>query len=149
MRILAIDPGTLCGWALSSDGQRTSGVWDLTPQREESPGFRYLRLERFLRILSQDSLPTIVVYELVERHAGTSAAHVYGAIVGIIQKYCAENKIPYKAIPNKTWKKIIVGNGNAKKEQILEYAKKRWPEITFQDQADAVCILQYALENVV
>ena len=149
MKVLALDPGTLCGFAVSDNGRIISGMWDLSPQREESPGFRYVKLERHLRLLLEEGRPDVVVYELVERHQGTSAAHVYGAIVGIFQKFCAENNIPYKAVPNKTWKKVVVGNGNAKKEAIFECAKRLWPEITTQDEADARCILKYALENVI
>lgn len=47
MRILGIDPGTSCGWAILDDGGRVaSGVWDLSPKRFEGGGMRYIRFER-------------------------------------------------------------------------------------------------------
>jgi Holliday junction resolvasome RuvABC endonuclease subunit len=44
-------------------------------------------------------------------------------------------------VQNKTWKKVTVGNGNATKSDILEYANKLWDtQFAEQDWADAACV---------
>lgn len=155
MKVLAIDPGTYCGWAFYKgdttkewEKQAVYGTWDLNPQRNESAGYRYLKLVAMLEAaLKEFGQPEVVYYEQVERHMGTSAAHVYGAIVGHIQSFCDARGIQYKGIPIQTWKKHSIGNGNAKKELIYETMKKTFPNLGLQDTADALGILKYVIEK--
>ena len=157
MKILVIDPGTWCGWAYY-EGENSPaieweehvnfGCWDLNPARGESVGYKYIKFVRYLEsFIRPTEKPDIVYYEQVERHAGTSAAHTYGAIVGHLQSFCDTNKIPYKGIPVQVWKKFSIGNGNAKKDKILEEMKKLFPKIQVQDEADALGILKYVIEK--
>lgn len=51
---------------------------------------------------------------------------------------------------NSRWKKQIVGNGNASKDQITAFVKKTWPRLYreakgVQDWMDASCIAQYGM----
>jgi len=51
-------------------------------------------------------------------------------------------------VNNKSWKKQIIGSGNASKGDIMTYAKNRWGDIfTEQDFADAACIAAWRKEN--
>ena len=147
MKILAIDPGTMCGWAYFDGSQTSYGAWDLYNKRDEGVGYRYIRFKHFLNKMKDEKGIDLIFYEEVKRHAGVSAAHMYGAIVGHLQVFCEENKIPYKSIPIGTWKKHSIGSGNANKEKVLEVIKKKYPEIEQQDAADALGILQYVLEK--
>ena len=153
-RILAIDPGTKCGWcvrvetpsgALSYD----SGVWDLGARRHEGGGMRFLRLRRLLGE-ALATKPDLVVYEEVRRHLGTDAAHVYGGIVAVISSECESREIPYTAIPVATVKKLATGKGNADKEKMVAAAQARWPGWEFEDdnEADARWIAECAAGEV-
>ena len=144
MKILAIDPGTHLGWAISG---LQSGTEDLSVKRYESQGMRFVKLERFLdRVLSEDI--ELVVYEDVARHLGVRAAHVYGGIESSIQRMCEERGINYVGVPVGTIKKHATGKGNSGKEKMLEVARGLWPEANIQDKdydrADALCLWQYA-----
>jgi Holliday junction resolvasome RuvABC endonuclease subunit len=51
-------------------------------------------------------------------------------------------------VNNKSWKKDILGKGNASKEDIMSYAKNRWGHIfEEQDFADAACIAAWRIEH--
>lgn len=52
------------------------------------------------------------------------------------------HNINYFGIENTSWKKDVVGNGRAKKEEIAEFTDARWPEAKLdeQDYKDAACI---------
>ena len=141
MRILAIDPGTHCGYALSPT---ESGVWDLSSGRHEGGGMRFVRLRNYL-IKACDSVD-MVAYEEVRRHLGTDAAHIYGGIVAIIQEHCELKEIPYQGVPVGTIKKFATGKGNSNKEAMLAAARKRWPEVNIVDdnQADALFLWAWA-----
>lgn len=140
MKILAIDPGTKCGWALSP---LESGVWDLSPKRHEGAGMRFVRLRKYLK----EVLPGVgmVAYEEVRGHKGTDAAHIYGGIVAIISEICEAKKIPYCGIPVGTIKKHATGKGNVSKDKMISSAAFRWPEIQIIDDnhADALWIFDY------
>jgi len=143
MRILAIDPGTKCGWAMGAD---ESGVWDLAVQRHESGGMRFVRLRRHL----EELLPLdLIVYEEVHRHLGTHAAHIYGGIIAIIQSFGEDHKIDFQGCPVGTIKKHATGKSTANKDAMVAAAARLFPEARLVDDnhADALCLLAWAWEK--
>ena len=152
MKILAIDPGTKCGYALSPF---ESGVWNLSVGRHEGGGMRFVKLRNYLTKTvggaSQfgQSLVDMVAYEEVRGHKGTDAAQVYGGIVAIISEYCEWVKIPYQGVPVGTIKKFATGKGNSNKEAMLAAAREKWPEVDIVDdnQADALFLWAWAKEE--
>jgi Holliday junction resolvasome RuvABC endonuclease subunit len=147
MKILAIDPGTHCGWALRlDDGSIFSGVWDLKPSRFEGGGMRWLRLRGFLDRFTGRQMPGLVAFEEVRHHAGVDAAHIYGGIIATLQAWCESSGVPYTSIPVATIKKAATGKGNAKKDAMITAARERWPQqgIADDNQADALWILEVA-----
>lgn len=144
MKILAIDPGTHCGYALSPF---ESGVWDLSVKRHEGGGMRFVKLRNFL-IKATVGLD-MVVYEEVRGHKGVDAAQVYGGIVAVISEFCEVNQFPYQGVPVGTIKKFATGKGNSNKEVMLAAARAKWPEVKIVDdnQADALWILAWAKEQ--
>ena len=144
MRILAIDPATHCGYALSP---HESGVWDLSPKQSEGNGMRFIRLRKYLMEAMRGV--DMVAYEEVRRHSGVLAAHMYGAIEAIIKELCDSHlpqPIPYQGFPVGTIKKHATGKGNSGKEIMVTCAEERWPDITIVDDnhADALWIWDLA-----
>jgi len=145
MPILALDPATKMGWALSP---LLSGVWDLSLKRDESMGMKFLRCRSKLNELLDNYRIQLVVYEAA-RHA---APKMQGALVhqaqlqAIIIDWATAAGIDSKGYSPKEIKKWATGNGNASKEIMLALAKKRWPEIPIVDdnQADALLLWQMA-----
>lgn len=149
MRLLAIDPGTNCGWAIRHhDGSCQSGTWSLKGGRHEGGGMRFVRLRGYLEELHARTPIERVAYEEVRRHLGTDAAHIYGGVIATLTAFCEgrDPKIPYEGIPVATIKKCATGKGNADKEAMLAAARRRWPDqqIDSYDQADALWIAEAA-----
>lgn len=149
--ILAVDPGTQCGWAIKnlSTHAYLSGVWNLKGGRYEGGGMRYVHLKRHLNEIRQACTVTQVAFEEVRRHLGTDAAHVYGGIIATLTAWCEEFQVPYTAIPVGTVKKTATGKGNADKKAMLAAAKDRWPGHNFlnDNEADARFIAEAALSS--
>jgi len=145
MPILALDPATKMGWALSP---MISGVWDLSLRRDESIGMKFMRLRAKLNELPENYQIKLVVYEAA-RHAGPK---MQGALVhqaqlqAIIIDWALGAGIESKGYSSKEIKKWATGNGNASKEAMIAFARKRWPEVTILDdnQADALALWQMA-----
>jgi len=148
MRIIGIDPGTMCGWAITEDGKRlASGVWQLKTNRHEGGGMRYLRVRRYLEQLLEFYKIDALAYEEVRRHMGVDAAHIYGGIVGQITAICEDQSIPFQAIPVGTAKKLATKRGNASKDDMIKAANKKWDlELTDDNEADALW-MAFTLEN--
>ena len=148
MMILAIDPGTHCGWALldSATGAYLSGVWDLGARRHEGGGMRFLRLRSYLTEALDCTSIGMVAYEEVRRHLGTDAAHIYGGIVAVITGECESRGIPYCGVPVAAVKKLAASHGNASKQEMVAAALARWPGWAPEsdDEADARWIAEAA-----
>jgi len=143
--LLAIDPGTHCGWCINSSLSLLSGVWNLKGGRHEGGGMRYVHLRRHLGDMLAYTI-AVVVYEEVAGHKGTAAAHIYGGVIATLSAFCEECGIPYEGIPVGTIKKFATNKGNASKKMMVEAAQAKWPDanITDDTEADARWLWAYA-----
>lgn len=149
--VLAVDPGTHCGFALrDKSGQIISGTWHLKGGRFEGGGMRFLRLKKEIQSIHELIDFKEVYFEEVRGHKGTDAAHIYGGIVAVLTSFCEERQIPYEGIPVGTIKKHATGKGNSNKECMLEAANKRWPDQNIKDdnQGDALWLLDFVINSV-
>ena len=146
MNILALDLGTKCGWATIKE----SGTWNFQPSKFDSAGERYHMFYKELSTTIFSLRIDRVFYEEVRMHIAIDAAHVYGALMGILQLVCLEQGIPYKGVPVGTIKKFATGKGNAGKEDMVNAAIKLFPATNVVDDnhADALCLLAWALKNL-
>jgi Holliday junction resolvasome RuvABC endonuclease subunit len=144
--VLAIDPGSSCGWAIGDEnGIAASGVWQLKPRPGDSPGMRYImllgRLEDVLR-----AYPTLdlVVYEQAHQRGRAATEYALG-VATHVQSFCARHRIEHAKVHSASVKKNATGIGNCGKEAMVTEAKLRFGrESLTDDEADALWILDYA-----
>jgi len=149
VKILAIDPGTKCGWACNTDPMQY-GTLNLATKREEGGGMRYVRLRKKLTELNVNlGGVDMVVYEEVRRHLGTDAAHVYGGITAVIQMWCEGYEIPYLSVPVGKIKKHATGKGNAPKSDVVDavWLDHKLFNRPTEDEADAIALLDWAVAS--
>ena len=147
--ILALDLGTTTGWAMLCDGTITSGSQSFKPQRFEGGGMRFLKFKRWLaetRYCAEWGIDA-VYFEEVRRHAGVDAAHAYGGFLAHLTAWCEHHQIPYQGVPVGTIKKSACGKGNASKEEMVEKARAIVKNVSDHNEADAIHILMYAINN--
>lgn len=64
--------------------------------------------------------------------------------IGNVKLLCRLNQIPFEIVSNKTWKKEIIGNGNASKEDIKRFVLKQKPDLIDEPQdcydSFAICL---------
>lgn len=155
MAILAIDPGTACGFALLDGDRLTSGVWDLSPGRGRPHKTKWLNLWAQLELAAATCKLTRIVHEEVFAHrnpgGGTNiyAAHCYGAIVAVLQMWAEWRGAEVSGVGVSQAKKAATGKGNASKAQVLAAMQERWPEqnVTDSNQADALAVLMAATQT--
>lgn len=142
MNILALDLGTVTGFALSpTHGAMASGTWNFKGGRYEGGGMRYLRFRKQIDEVHALTPLESVYFEEVRRHRGTDAAHVYGGFLATLTAWCDERTIPYLGVPVQTIKKYITGKGNADKDAVKAAVEKLGYRPADDNEADAIALL--------
>ncbi len=141
--ILAIDPATLTGWAISKE---VYGTWQLKTRTDESWGMKLVRFKSKLMEILRAYPIKMIAYE---RPAGrnTRAIITQSKIIGIIESICTEHDLEYVALSAGEIKKFATGKGNAGKPAMITAAKEKYGYIGDDDnEADALHILHLAKE---
>lgn len=152
MNILALDVATKCGWALLLSGERTSGVWNLTPRGDESKGMRLIRLRAKLNeLLTAAGKLDLVVYEAC-RTGGKTGQHraivVQSELQSVVKVWSHDHGIEYTDITPAEIKSFATGKGNANKELVMGAVARRWGVVATDDnEADAVALLELTRER--
>lgn len=154
MNILSLDLGTTTGWGLRIDkSQIHSGSQSFKPGRFEGGGMRYLKFSGWLSDMNANVTKgektgiEFVAFEEVRRHIGVDAAHAYGGFLATLTSWCEAREIPYQAVPVGTIKKFATGKGNAGKAQMIEAMKAKGHSPVDDNEADALALLHWAIEN--
>jgi len=145
MRILSLDFGSRCGWAISDGNDVESGVWQIAPQRGESPGMRYVRLRGCLNTLLAAYPDLAAVYYEQAHHRGGAATEYAVGCATASQAWCAEKGIDHAAVHSATIKKHATGRGNADKAAMLAAMQAKGHAVTDDNEADALALLHWAM----
>jgi Holliday junction resolvasome RuvABC endonuclease subunit len=147
VNILALDLGTQLGWSTrDANGRIRHGSVSFHAKRNDGPGQRWLRFTAHLSALKREVGEFhVCYYEDVKRHAGTQAAHAYGAFESHLQVFCDINRIRLEAVGVGQIKKSWTGNGAAKKESMIAEAHRRGFNPADDNAADSLAILHYGM----
>jgi len=146
MKILSLDVASTTGWAI--DTKRLYGTWDLKTLKDESMGMKLIRLRSKLQLIHETEKLDLIVYE---RAAGQHAASIIheAKMLGIIEEFCEEQGINYKAYSSKEIKKFATDNGNANKLAMVNSAKTKYGYDGEDDNvADAMHMLELCKEEL-
>lgn len=144
MRLLALDLGTSCGFAILKDGKFGSGTKKLRVDKRAF-GSRFLDFRNWLlQIIALHDIREIY-FERVYGHSGTEAAHVYGGLMYTLATVCLELNLKCVGFTVQMIKKFMTGKGNATKEEMISAAKSRGFRPKTDDEADAIAIMLLAL----
>jgi len=144
-KVLALDVATHCGWAISKE---VSGVWDLSPKRDESAGMRLIRFKAKLKTVIEAENVNIVVFE---KSAGLhkSSIIVQSEFHGVLKLFLEEMNLPYRSFSATEIKKFATDKGNANKTMMVEACRKNYSvEPVDDNHADALHILFFAKDHL-
>lgn len=114
-------------------------------------GAAYREVFSFLDGLGHyDKVSVYMEAPLVGRNVASTIvqAQVGGAVVAAVKN--SLRPTPLHMVNVGTWKKQVVGKGNAQKSEVAEWLEKNWPEAYHeaagdQDLIDAACINRYGV----
>ena len=142
MTILALDLGQHLGWAVRMpDGGILSGTEHFKNGRFEGAGMLWVRYRQWLKTICGKTECRQIIFEEVRRHAGTTAAHVYGGFLAHLAEFCENVKIPFSSLPVGTIKRFATGKGHANKEALVDAMVARGFRPGDDNEADALAML--------
>ena len=142
--ILTLDLGGRTGFACAKNGKYYNSNYS-SVAKHKNLGVRYFNFLNELGSIIKIYDPAYIAYEKVERHAGTYAAHAYGAYQGIILAIAYDLGIPVVTMSVGEIKKFITGKGNADKQMVIDAVNKLGHNITDDNEADAVAMMYLQL----
>lgn len=146
LKILALDLGTISGWALWSAGGIDAGSVSFKTKKSEGSGVKYLKFKMWLAEFDTIEIDQ-VYYEKVMNHNSVYAAHAYGGFLAILMVWCEIREIPCIGIGVGTIKKSWTGRGNAKKWEMIDESKRRGFDPVDDNEADALALLDYVINK--
>ena len=146
MKLLALDLGTACGFAIFKDGKFISGTKKLgTYKGKFGARFHEFRIW-LLKIIEKHNID-IVYFERVFGHKGVEAAHCYGGFLYMLASVCFQQKIPCISFSVQAIKKFMTGKGNATKDEMIAAARQKGFNPETDDEADAISVMLLAIED--
>ena len=150
MITLALDLAGKTGYAIRyEDGSAKAGTWNLV--RGELGGARspvpMVRLWKRLVRLSQDHEIDWIIYE--ETFGRGAAKFRLDSLQYTALLFAMLNGIGWSRVSPTAWKKAVVGDARAKRDEYHHFARSRWPELNLftDDQAAAMCLLAYGEQD--
>lgn len=151
--ILGLDLGSTTGYAVLEACELghvrviCSGSHQVRRSRDPHEGTGYLELEALLTTQLDGHRPLAVAVEDVRRHRGVRAAHVYGALRGVVALECARRDQILLPIGVGLAKQRATGKGNASKEAMVVAARTLLKvDVIDDNEADALFIALAALD---
>ena len=144
--ILSLDLSTKCGWALGRDFETpTHGVWTL--------GKMHTGLGRIFSCLADCLEDTIRVHQpdhcifeapLPQQKRDTQAiARLLIGLAAVAEMICHEGGVPCCEEFPKNARQLVLGTGNATKEQIVGWCWRQGWQPSDDNAADALLLLRY------
>lgn len=141
---LAIDPGSLTGWALwRPSGFVAFGTWKLVG----SGGDRSLSLRDHLSAMLSREEFAALGYEEPYQSGFKNAVRSLYHLEGEIQSFCAFNRIPMSAYSPKEIKASTAG-GRATKERMINVVRWLGYPVSDDHQADAMALLLMMMKDI-
>ena len=149
-QVLALDLGSVAGWARYDGESTTSGTVNTKPKRDQANVERFITWEHWLRNQLCAGASYVAYEEVTFGHKSLYAAQIYHGMAVITMMVCRSAGIICEGYQVGTIKKVATGKGNAGKERMLQTAQAQWPSLNVTDhnQADALWIMYCANEHL-
>lgn len=140
--ILAIDPGTKCGWALlSGRGVHIASGSERFAKPKEPLGLKFQNARAFFRSRLSVYKPDYLVCERLGHFKSSAAVISMFGIVAQLREMAFVFDLEFNEVSPPAVKKCATGDGRADKKMMIAAAQKRWNlgKIS-SDQADALWV---------
>ncbi len=145
LNILALDISTKTGWAVSAN-QVSSGVFDMSKMPDH--GQRGFHFHKWLADMIVEYHIDLMVCETSFATGFGKVDYILNGLQFVAHTVAYAHDIKRQTVPPKTIKKFTTGSGKASKDDMVAAVQKMgFPDVTSNDEADAIALLTYAMEK--
>lgn len=158
LHTIGLDISNSTGWChLHTNGSLDSGTVKL---KGDSTTATLLNFRDMLCRLTRGLREARIVFEHIAFYTSTAQSLSYNTKLGVLLLFAADfdGKLTLHDVHNQTLKKHITGHGRASKCQMASAAerflfeqngvKRTFKVRTENDEADAICLVRYALDTI-
>lgn len=153
--IVGIDPDTKAITGVALGGGKEPNIWRIEAKGRRAED-RIEKLFTSLRLTFFPDKPVDWVYielPMLAQWKGKTnpkALRDQSMVIGMIRYWLWSNNQPHSMVDHGTWKKGVLGNGHASKEEIADYAQRvlHIPADQPQDAFDAACIAAWGASHL-
>jgi Holliday junction resolvasome RuvABC endonuclease subunit len=142
MKIVAFDLGSTIGWATNMPHTLPFGHHTFTGTRVE----RIAEIQIWLKKFRWGEVDAVVYETPLTR--GQAATRILWGIAALLEAAATTAKLPVIDVAVPTIKKFATGHGMASKDEMLAATRKFGYTGDNEHEADAVCLLHYAIANL-
>ena len=145
--IVGIDPDTKAITGVGLTSGKEPHIWRIEAKGRRAED-RIEKLFTSLRLTFPPDKPADWVYiETPVMGVNVKALRDQAMVIGMIRYWLWSNDQAHSMVDNGTWKKGVLGNGHASKEEIAAYAQRvlHIPADQPQDVYDAACIAAWGV----
>ena len=142
MMFLGLDCSSLAiHGALIDDNEQVATLYKWGSAEKDFAGRFPEIVVGFSKELSKIKLIDVAAIEAAIFIQNPKTTIAIASVIGAAWAFLVARNIQTTIIDNRKWKKIVLGKGNASKEDIKKFAIEKWGDIfPEQDYADAACI---------
>lgn len=129
VKYLGIDPGSKWGWAVAKSMEQS--------HNGSSKFTSLLAFEKeIIDLLFLYNPKAVITCRAMGPHAQVTRYHA--AMAGVVELTCQRKEVSYFDIADGTMRKVVIGKGNAKKQEVMDFLK-----IENEHAADAMVAALY------
>jgi len=146
VRVLGIDASTVsCGFAIVDGKQLLQ--WRHLPLKGSQTHKERRRLValRCMKLEAKYKPDLIAIERLRLFHRGMIKFETIVALASLWAIISDAVSVPTFTVPTQTWKRVVLGRGNATKDDSVAWVKREYGIDVNHDVADAICIARFGL----
>jgi len=145
MNILALDTGSITGWAMLYSKKIYSGTQDFSKKKCDDNGVSFIFFRSWLEAMLKTYRPEVIIFE--QPHMRGAGTQLLMGFVTTVQELATEYPAMWIEVHSKTLKIWATGYGNSTKDQMMEKAREKKWKFVGDDECDALWILDWYISK--
>lgn len=151
MLVLSFDQSLASsGYCLMDENENILHVGTIKTNPKKENHYRLLDIYNNITDIIKNNNPDIIAIEESYFRSNIKTLKSLNTVRGIIELAAAQNDIKLEVRSTTECRKIVLGNGSTKKEEVFEYIKERYKDVDFAntDMTDAALIALACIKNI-
>lgn len=153
--ILALDQSTkITGWSIFDKETKNLINYGFFTESNSDLGIRLTNIkEKVLNLIEKFNITEVFLEDIQLQANVTNNVKTFKSlamVIGVLSQTLSEKNIPYTLVPSATWKSYCQIKGATRptqKSNAIKHIKEKYNKDVSSDEADAICIGEYAINK--